>query len=515
MRSVLTVAILSIGAWAGADTFLTTVTLSKPEKTVKVSPLIYGQYLEHVEEHEDVIYPVIWDNQSSKSNSIGLRMDTIDAVKQLAPPIVRWPGGCFADVYHWEDAIGPHAKRQPKPNLHWGGTESNNFGTDEFLHFCQATGMEPYINVNLGSGTLDEALRWLEYCNGTTATAQGRRRAENGRVEPYNVTYWGIGNETWGPWEMGHTDANTYSTSLTLWSKAMKQQDPSIKTLGVGSEEGNDHDWDRTVLQNAGHAIDLFTIHMYGITTVDSPEQYLQLAFTADYFDDRLKRIAKMIDENTTNSVKISIDEWNIRHNENGQHNRKSPRTMQDALFSAGFLNAMIRQSEYVKMANYVFLINGNGTLLIRDGDVVWTPLAYLFQAYTRSMTGEIAEVSVNGPGVIPPRIQTAVPGRPVPDDYQPGERPWVDIAAVQNEAGGFIVSIVNRNPDHDAEIILRDNMGRPLEPKRLWKLAGETVLAQNDFNNLHAVTPLEKVLPAGNANYISPAGSVSLLWCE
>lgn len=503
-----------LASLASAAEFATTITLANLNKAVTVSPNLYGQYLEHVEEHEDIIYPVIWDAESPKSNKAGLRLDTIAAVRDLKVPIVRWPGGCFADVYHWEDGIGPQSQRQPKPNRHWGGTEPNNFGTDEFLQFCELTSIEPYININLGSGTLDEALRWLEYCNGTTATEQGHRRAENGRAEPYNVKFWGIGNETWGPWEMGHTDANTYSTSLSLWSKAMKQQDPSIKTLGVGSEEGNDHDWDRTVLRNAGNDIDFLTIHMYGATTENSREDYLRLAFTADYFDDRLTRISKMIDETTSNSVKISIDEWNIRHFENGKQNRKSPRAMQDAIFSAGFLNAMIRQAHYVEMANYVFLINGNGTLLIRGDEVVWTPLAHVFHGYVEAMTGPLVSTQVEGPGTVPPRLITAVADRHVPEDYKPGKRPWIDTAAVKTADSGYVISIVNRNPDDTARVTLRDADGKQLNIKRVWQLASDSVHAENNFDQPQAVKPQE-ITSHSNSPYESPAGSVSLLWCE
>jgi alpha-N-arabinofuranosidase len=229
-----------------AATFNCTVTVSDTEPIGEIPPGIYGQYLEHVEAHENTIYPALWDDKSTHSNDMGIRTDVAAAVKSLGTSVVRWPGGCFADVYHWEDAIGPRALRQPKPNLHWGGMESNMFGTDEFLHWCRLAGVEPYINVNLGSGTLDEALRWLEYANGSPDTRQGHRRADNGTTEPYGVRYWGIGNETWGPWEMGHADADTYGTSLSLWAKAMRKQDPSIRILGVGSEEGNDRDWDCT-----------------------------------------------------------------------------------------------------------------------------------------------------------------------------------------------------------------------------------------------------------------------------
>src|SRR5690606_17374180 len=129
--------------------------------------MIFGQYLEHVQPEDKCIYGAIVDEPSELTDGEGFRVDVIEAVQELAVPVVRWPGGCFADIYHWEDGIGPKDRRPVRRNWHWGGLEPNTFGTDEFLNWCERVGTQPYLNLNFGTGTLDEAIRWLDYTNGT------------------------------------------------------------------------------------------------------------------------------------------------------------------------------------------------------------------------------------------------------------------------------------------------------------------------------------------------------------
>lgn len=506
--------LLAVTAPAIADPFSTTVTVNLDSVPASISPNIYGQYLEHVEQDENIIYPALWDDKSTASNADGLRLDVAAEIKQLGVPIIRWPGGCFADVYHWEDGIGPQDQRVAKKNLHWGGMEPNHFGTDEFLRLCKLTDTAPYINVNLGSGTLDEALRWLEYCNSSPTTPQGKRRAQNGHKQPYDVKYWGIGNETWGPWETGHTDADTYGTSLSLWARAMREADPTIKILGVGSEDGNNHDWDSTVLRRAGDEIDFLTVHMYGISDDRHPDDYQRFVFTPTYFENRLQRLVKRIDEITTRPIQISIDEWNIRHFENGKQNRKSPRTLQDALFAAGFFNAMIRQSPDVAMSNYVFLINGNATLLVKDEQVVWTPLAHVCNLYMQHMQGNKLETQVEGLTVTPPRPITGAPNREVPEDYPPAETPWVDAAAAQNPEGKTMIALVNRHPDEAALVELKDKTGRAFAVSDAWILTGDTAKAVNDFESPRNLEPRHLKLAGQASHFECPPMSVVLLEC-
>jgi len=496
-----------------AQSFETTVTIYAPPHPGTIPSGIYGQYLEHVQADEQTIYPSLWDDKSQYADVMGIRLDVTSATRALNVPVVRWPGGCFADVYHWEDGIGPRENRQPKANLHWKGMESNMFGTDEFLHWCSLANVSPYINVNLGSGTLDEALHWLEYCNGETTTARGSRRAANGHASPYGVKYWGIGNETWGPWETGHTDAATYGTSLSQWAKSMRAKDPSIRILGVGSEEGNDRDWDSTVLRKAGGDIDLLTVHMYGVSTSYDGSEYEAFVFTPDYLENRLERMLETVDSNaTTRPINLSIDEWNIRHHFDGKQDRKSPRNLQDALFTASFFNAMIRLSPRVEMANYVFLVNGNGTLLVNDHQIVWTPLAHVFQKYSQWMQGTThASARVEGPGTIPVPPITGTPGRKPAPDYKPEKSNWIDAAAAyHSENNSIAISIVNRHPDDSGRVSLSMPSGYGIT--ETWTLSHEGIYAKNTFANPDEVKPVTTIENGMKREWTAAPHSISLL---
>lgn len=520
-------AVLAVGlpAQGNPRTFsVTTVTIQLDDKPGTISQDIYGQYLEHVQQDDQCIYPSIWNDKSPLANRMGLREDVITAVKGLNVPVVRWPGGCYADVYHWEDAIGPREKRSEKPNLHWGGMESNQFGTDEFLHWCEAAGIKPYITVNLGSGTLEEALRWLEYCNGDAQTPQGKRRAAHGRTQPYSVRYWGIGNETWGEWERGHMDAESYGRKLAQWATAMKAADPKIKILAVGSEEGNDPDWDRAVLSHAAPIIDYLTFHSYGISTqYDSNDEFEAIAFTPAYMENRLRRMLTTIDESTGTRVRntplpISVDEWNIRHHRDGEFTRKDPRNMQDALFVSGFLNAMIRLSPRVYMGNYVFLVNGNATLLVDEKSTVKTPLYHTFMQYGKWMQGEALRTTVDGAKRIPPPPLTAFPGKVVPADYTPVETTYVDAVAALRPNGQIAVSLINRDVDTTATITL-DLPGNYAVVKSWRLLTKDSKLPDlhdaNDFENPEHIVPVTTVITSNRPEWVLPPHSFALLLCS
>ncbi len=508
--------LIPVPAWCSSS-FNTTVTLTSASPIGDISPLIYGQYLEHVQADEETIYPSLWDNQHRSANPMGIRLDVTSNVAALKVPVVRWPGGCFADVYHWEDAIGPQHNRVPQINRHWGGTEPNQFGTDEFLHWCHLSSTTPYINVNLGTGTIPEAVRWLEYCNGAKDTPQGARRSSNGRDEPWDVKYWGIGNETWGHWEAGHSDADTYGTSLSVWAKAMRRQDPTIKILGVGSEEGNDRAWDSAVLSKAGQDIDLLTVHMYGVSTVYAGSEYEAFVFTPDYLENRLRRMIETVDQATSSlnratPINLSIDEWNIRHFYDGKQNRKSPRTLQDSIFIGSFFNAMIRLSPRVHMANHVFLVNGNATLLVNKDLVVWTPAAYLFKQYAEWMQGAALPVLVEGPTVEPPVPITAAPGRKPPADFVNGQRNWLDATAAMRKDGRLTISLINKHPENEAAVSLVLDSFRKMKIENSWTLHHEDIYAKNDFQKPYNITPVSTELTQSELKWLCPPHSITLL---
>ncbi|MBA4147254.1 MAG: alpha-N-arabinofuranosidase [Verrucomicrobia bacterium] len=492
-----------------------TVSVHLDQRIGAISPYIYGQYLEHVQRDDQCIYPSLWDNQSPFADKSGLRRDVIAAARELGVPVVRWPGGCFADVYDWEDGIGPQSERPVRINKHWGGEEPNHFGTDEFLRWCQLVGTEAYINANLGTGTLDDCLNWLEYCNGNTSTPQGKRRKANGHSKPYDVAFWGIGNETFAKWEAGYMDAKTYAATLTEWAGAVRQQSPKTKIMAVGSMSADVPEWDRALLDQAGHLFDYLTFHAYGVCNGNRAD-YESVAFTPVYFEQRLRKMIAVLDEfawKRTNQepIRISMDEWNIRHHRDGGLTRKDPRTQQDAVFAAGVLNTMIRLSPRVGMANYVFLVNGNGVMLVNSNQVVKTPLFHLFKQYGEWMQGDALNATVNSPMIQPPTPSAHYPNYKFPADFKSPESPYLDVTAALKDRNTLAVAIVNRHGHSSANVEL--DLPKGFVPQTVWTLHHEDIFAANSFDAPDRVSPTVRQL---NGNkWSSPPHSVSIILCK
>ncbi|TBL70393.1 alpha-L-arabinofuranosidase C-terminal domain-containing protein [Paenibacillus thalictri] len=498
------------------------------ERLGEVNPYIYGQYFEHL---GNCIYPSVWDDQSPQADDIGNRLDVIQAVKELGVPVVRWPGGCYVDLYDWRDGVGPRETRPTRVNWHWGGLESNKFGTDEFLQWCEKAGTEPYVNVNLGTGTLVESLRWIDYCNGAGETADAQWRQANGRAEPYNVKLWGIGNETWGDWEAGRLNARDYAHKLANWAQFYKKYDSSLRLLGVGSHHGSDADWDQEVIAVAGKYLDYLTFHLYG-SSVDreSGDEYYPVVFTPVYFEKQLRKMAETIKIATVQNklqvdrpIQISMDEWNIRHYEpdpekTGSYrlNRNSPRNLQDALFAAGIFNAMIRLGDSVGMANYVFLVNGNGVISV-DGDmVIKTTLFHVFQQYAAWMTGQSVGVRIDAPAMIipPPQINNPGMNETAAALHEPTAETFVDASAVIRENGELNIAVVNRHKEDEAELELELPAGYRLTG--VWTLAHDRIYAANTPDAPERLLPVSTAVEEADVRkWVVPAHAVTLLQCR
>jgi len=199
------------------------------DRTVgEVDPLLFGNFSEHLGR---MIYGGIYEEGSPLSDANGYRKDVMETVKNLNVSILRWPGGNFASGYNWQDGIGPKDQRPVRLDLAWNDLESNRFGTDEFLRYCELIHTEPYICINAGLGTIDDARHWVEYCNESRHTYWADQRRKNGREEPYKVKYWALGNEIDGPWQMGNKSAEEYAKFALEAAKAMRQVDRNIKLV--------------------------------------------------------------------------------------------------------------------------------------------------------------------------------------------------------------------------------------------------------------------------------------------
>jgi len=493
------------------------ITVNALDRIGRISPLIYGTMLENWgEQGRHAIYGSIWVGEdSSIPNTRGLRSDVLKATQEMGPTIVRWPGGCPADVYHWADGVGPRESRPVSALVaHWsrGVEETNAYGTHEFIDFCRKTGAEPYINVNVGTGTPEEAANWVEYCNRTGRTRYTALRVGNAHPEPFDVRYWGIGNEIYGSWEVGCMTASDYARTVLEYAKVMRMVDPTIKIVAVGHHRRDN--WNYPLLKEAGSQIDYLSIHQYY-----HHEDYYRLVASPLEAEEKLKRLASLIEavgSSQERSTQIAFDEWNVWHADAGPEAFYQRLTLQDGLFTAGMFNVFHRMCDSVGMANLCDLVNSGpcGPIVTDEqGRLVVNPMYLVFQLY-RHHSGDIAlqcEVDVDSYDA---RDASAGPEDAVFQE-QMKHVPYLDCSATLDEGTGRLcLAVVNRHKDEDiaCEIELRDFV--PVGNGRIFELNAADVRSANDFDSPGEVGVSERELaePAQDMAYVFPRHSVTLL---
>jgi len=352
----------------------------------KINANIYGHLLEHMSR---CIYGGIYEENSKFSDKMGLRKDVLDVLRRIKPSIIRWPGGNFASAYQWEDGIGTKEKRVIRYDPVWQVEENNQFGTQEFMSLCQRLDAEPYICVNLGNGSMREAINWVEYCNYDGNSYYARLRRSHGHTEPYRVKYWGLGNEIWSPAQIGYKSASDYAKRAREFAKAMKRVDPGIKLVAVGE---NDPEWDYEVVRVLGEHIDYISILAY--FTPLSREYYKAMAIS-EVVEDRTKVLKGVIDAGTDSSynhIKISWDEWNllgwICHEKHLENDNNSSYNLQNALVTASILNVFQRLCSVVTMACYSPVVNIRGAFFVHPKGVVLRPQYHVFDLYANHSGG-------------------------------------------------------------------------------------------------------------------------------
>jgi alpha-N-arabinofuranosidase len=461
----------------------------------------------------------------------GLRRDVIEACRALGLPVVRWPGGNYASAYHWEDGVEPRDRRPRRLELTWGGQdgqareEDNRFGTDEFLAWCALTGAAPYLNTSARG--VEEAVRWVEYTNYAGDTEYTRRRAANGHPAPYGVRYWGIGNEAYGEWQMGHRSAERYAADAREHALFMRKVDPAIRLVAVGRGpgglDGSWEAWTGQVLRAAGRLVDYLSIHLYGASRhlFGGADEFETTVGQSLYFEEELRRYADQVALEARRAgvdrpLALALDEWNIRHLEPASWpyptpgddggvaprelpaaapasrrtrvNRWSPRTAADALFYAGVFHALQRLCGHpvpVTMANTVNLVNANGLLAVRPGGVVRSATYHVWDLL-QNHTGPIAlHVVTEGPAVLRPvrlGAMTDAAGQP---RTRPALVPLLDAAAtLSDDRRTLHVSVINRHRAAAiaARLVLHERLGALPPRARAYSLAADAtdVLAGN-----------------------------------
>jgi alpha-L-arabinofuranosidase len=415
---------------------------------------VFGGFVEHLGR---CIYGGIYEEGSPLSDERGFRRDVLGLLRDLRMGVLRWPGGNFVSNYHWADGIGPKDARPRRPDLAWGAEESNRFGTDEFLGYCSELAVEPYICLNMGTGSLEEALAWVEYCNGSGTTAWARRRAENGHQAPYRVRYWGLGNEMYGDWQVGALTADEYVREATRWARAIRRLDPDAVLVSCGMNGWND--WDRVVIDGMAPLVDLHSLHIYTgsddyWTNVLQPHQAERAIRCARALIERAAYVKKI-----ARPPKIAYDEWNVwfRTDDGTLEERYN---FSDALAVATYLNIFVRNCASVRMANLAQMVNAIAPVVTTEQAAVTQPIYYPVLLHAQAALAVAADVHVDGPAVSP--LGDGHHSRWPHRVADLGPFTLVDAAATTSaDRRRLAVTLVNRSPDQPEtiEIVLRDQV--------------------------------------------------------
>ena len=337
----------------------------------EISRHIYGHFAEHL---GHCIYGGIWVGpESSIPNTDGYRNDIVAALKEIQIPNLRWPGGCFADEYHWRDGIGPRESRPKMVNTHWGGVvEDNSFGTHEFLNFCELLGTEPYICGNLGSGTVEEMSKWVEYITFDGESPMANLRKENGREKPWSVKFWGVGNENWGCG--GNMTAQFYSDQYRRYATYCRNYGDNRLMKIAGGPNGGDVNWTETLMKNIGTGrMWGLSMHYYtvpkgwgpggkGSATDFDEEEYMITMQKSLQMDELIRRHTEVMDMyDPKKKVALCVDEWGAWYDVEPGTNPGflyQQNTLRDALLCASILNIFHHHCDRVRMANIAQMVN-------------------------------------------------------------------------------------------------------------------------------------------------------------
>ncbi|MCP5521354.1 MAG: alpha-N-arabinofuranosidase [Verrucomicrobiales bacterium] len=454
---------------------------------IAISRNLYGQFAEHLGR---CIYGGIWVGEDSPiPNTRGIRNDVVAALKNINVPVLRWPGGCFADEYHWQDGIGPRADRPTQFNSHWGGVvENNHFGTHEFMDLCEQIGAEPYIAINVGSGTVREMMEWIEYLTSDQDTPMANLRRQNGREKPWKVRYFGIGNESWGCG--GSMRPEYYADIYRRYQEFAKNHGGNrIFKVACGANDW-DFRWTEVVMENVGNRMNGLSLHYYTIPTGSWGDKGSATEFGEDLWHGTLRRALQMDTLITRHSeimdkkdprkrIGLLVDEWGVWHNVEPGTNPGflyQQNTLRDALVAAVSLNIFNQHCDRVRMANIAQTINVLQAMALTDGSkMILTPTYHVFEMFT------------------PHHDATLLPSDLDCGTYAFGNEqiPQINASASRDSQGVIHVTVCNLHPNEPVNLSC-DLLGTKVRQVSGRVLTASAMQAHNTFAEPAAVVPRE-----------------------
>lgn len=479
---------------------------------------IYGNFVEHLGR---CVYGGIYDPCSPLADADGLRKDVIEAVKELNVSIIRYPGGNFVSNYHWLDGVGP--KRIPRLELAWARLETNQFGTNEFIRFVRAVGAQPYIAVNMGTGTIEEAQAWLEYCNTEQGPYYAELRRTHGFPMPYHVRYWSLGNEMDGPWQMGHMSPEDYCKKAREAAKLMRRTYPDIKLIAAGSSNyrpGADPDhWNSTILHQLRDDIDYIALHIY----VGNPDDnYYNFLATPLVMEQRTRVVKGMIDREMPYAnrpdrgpIYIAWDEYNVWYRartgkaRQGTYALEERYNLEDALVIACFLNGFVRNADCIKMACMAQLVNVIAPIFTDQKGLFRQTIYFPLALFAKYVHGQSLDVYLDCPRYDTERFSIGLgEATTIQKDV-----PYLDVCAAYDKPN-MVICVVNRHKENAISAQIMCQEGQFSGPFDVFEVNGPDVKASNDFGK-EVVKTVQRPLVAASGNsmtYQFPAHSFTLL---
>lgn len=482
-----TVLLLLALIW-GQSIAQTTMVVNADQGATKINKHIYGHFSEHLGR---CIYGgfYVGEGNAKIANTNGVRMDVVEALKKMKIPNLRWPGGCFADTYHWKDGIGAKAKRPTIVNTWWGGvTEDNSFGTHDFLNMCELLGTEPYLSANVGSGTVQELSEWMQYVNFAGVSPMSNLRKENGREKPWNVKYWGVGNETWGCG--GNMTAEYYANIYRQYATFMSSWGNPEKVFRIASgANSSDYHWTEVLMRDIPHnMLEGVALHHYSVIDWNSKgpatgfneEQYFTTMKRALQMEELVTRHSTIMDKyDPKKRVALVVDEWggwyDVEPGTNGAFLYQQ-NTIRDAMLAGVTLNIFNNHADRVRMANLAQTINVlQAVILTNEEKMLLTPTYHVLEMYNVHQDATLLPLTFTSP------------------EYVMGNEklPAISASASKDSNGAIHITLTNIDAQKQHEISI------DLRGAKLTSVSGRILNSTKlqDFNSFEAPDKIKPIV--------------------